>query len=310
MEHLVQGALIGGHESNFHFTINPKFKAEIVSSIEKIKTEQKIQYDFSVQDKATNSIAFNLDYSVALDKNGNNIERPAGHGTLIHNLNVIDSDIIFIRNIDNIQHQQKALTSTITRKALAAILLDFQKSVFNILKKGEINYNEITELNSTYKLNFTDDQLKDSEFVTNHLNRPIRICGMVKNEGEPGGGPFWVIDKTGLEKRQIIEKSQISDDNTQLKLMEKATHFNPVELICAVKDFKGEKFNLLDFVNEDEYFIVNKTQNGKEIKYIEQAGLWNGAMSNWITLFYEIDSDCFSPVKTVLDLLNPLHQGS
>ena len=140
-----------------------------------------------------------------------------------------------------------------------------------------------------------------------NLSRPLRVCGMVKNEGEPGGGPFWV-KKNDLESRQIIEKSQIADHSGQNALMTTATHFNPVELVCAVRDHKGKKFDLTNFVDQDQYFIVHKTQEGQPIQYIEQPGLWNGAMANWLTLFYEIDSACFSPVKTVMDLLKPAHR--
>lgn len=149
----------------------------------------------------------------------------------------------------------------------------------------------------------------DKNFILDFFNRPIRICGMVKNEGQPGGGPFWVTDAAGQLRRQIVEKSQIANDPQQLGMIIKSTHFNPVEIVCSIKNFEGKNFNLDNFKNEDLYFIVHKTHQGKSIQYVEEPGLWNGGMEKWITLFYEIESDCFSPVKTVIDLLKPMHRG-
>lgn len=311
-EQLIQGNQIGASRSTFHFTIDSAFKEKIEQSIEEIGsvTAADIKVEFSVQDPLTDSVAFSEKLEPFIDANGNITSRPSGHGALIKNLNLIDADIAFIKNIDNIQHLSKAEPSLNTRQVLAGALLQFQDEVFNILSKIERGHafeSSVKTLNDKYDLRLNEELMKREQYVGEQLNRPIRICGMVKNEGEPGGGPYWVKSAQG-ESRQIIEKSQFSADPEQLNLMKDATHFNPVELVCGLRDAKGKKFNLLDFVNEEQYFIVHKTLEGQQIQYIEQPGLWNGAMANWITLFYEIDSICFSPVKTVFDLLGSLHR--
>jgi len=312
-EHIIQGAKIAGDNTNFHFTIDPKFQDEIKRSIQIIREISGIdfQYFFSEQDQNTHAYAFDKDNQLALDENQKPIRRPAGHGTLIDNLNAIDSDLIFIKNIDNVQHYRKAGVSLSTKRILGGLTLQFQTKVFEIIEALNSNNNDslvlVSTLNSDYNLDLSETQLNDKTFLMDYFNRPIRVCGMVKNEGQPGGGPFWVSDDKGNLSKQIIEKSQIASDTDQLSISLHATHFNPVELICAVRNYKGEKFNLKEFVDENQYFLVNKTHEGKEISYIEKPGLWNGGMFDWLTLFYEIDSQCFSPVKTVLDLLNPLH---
>lgn len=309
-EHLIQSEQIGGKKSKLHFTINPAFEEEILSTLKEVDSD--LVCSFSAQSEDTHSIAFTEQLETAKDRFDNLILRPAGHGALINNLNSQDADLLFIRNIDNIQHQNKAKTSLTSRKALAAKLLEFRDEVHNVISKIARDHafeSSLTTLNNKYNLRLSEKQLVSPNEVFKALNKPMRICGMVKNEGEPGGGPFWVADENGIETRQIIEKSQISDHPEQLALMQTATHFNPVELFCCVRDYKGDKFDLLEFVNESTYFVVDKTNEGQAIKYIEQPGLWNGAMANWLTLFYEIDSDCFSPVKTVMDLLNEAHLG-
>lgn len=310
-EHLLQGVTIAHNQARFHFTINKDFEAHIEESIaiQTKRDEEDYIVRFSEQNPETNSYAFDDQFEVAFDKNGGMIRRPAGHGALIHNLDSINADIVFIRNIDNMQHLDKAQTSIETRKALAGILLNFQAEVHNCLKKldrGDAFSSSASAIHQKYDLRMDKEQLGNAEYVRKFFNRPIRICGMVKNEGEPGGGPFWVKNK-GWTNRQIVEKSQIADRPEHLKLMETATHFNPVELVCAVKNSAGNKFKLLDYVNDDQYFIVHKTQEGRAIQYIEQPGLWNGAMANWLTLFVEIDSSCFSPVKTIMDLHKDAH---
>ncbi|MBD3638908.1 MAG: DUF4301 family protein [Crocinitomicaceae bacterium] len=312
-EHLIQGSTIGNSSSQFHFTINKQFEDEIKASLRQVEQDYGVTYNFSFseQDPDTHSIAFTPDLEPAANGSGKIITRPAGHGALIKNLNKIIADLVFIRNIDNMQHQEKATASNQTRQQLAGALLRFQDDIREILEKVTNNENfseDVRSFNETYDMRIPDDLFGDREFVLNYFNRPLRVCGMVKNEGAPGGGPFWVKNN-GYLTRQIIEKSQIDDHPEQIKLMETATHFNPVELVCSVRDYTGNKFDLSQFVDEHQYFIVHKTQEGKSIQYIEQPGLWNGAMAHWLTLFYEIDSACFSPVKTVMDLLKPAHQG-
>lgn len=310
-EHLIQGYYLGGNECTFHFTINENYKTQILKNKEILEefTGLKYNLDWSIQDPTTNSVAFNENLT-PLEIDGKVVTRPSGHGALLHNLNSIDSDIVFIRNIDNIQHSDKSETSIRTRKLLGAKLIDFRESVKQILQGLEIDF-EVTEkidfLNHTFNLRLSDEQITDKEFMKSYLNRPMRICGMVVNEGQPGGGPFWVKNSNGIEQRQIIEKAQLSTQTDQLKLVTRSTHFNPNEIVCYLKDYKGNKFNLLDFANSEQYFVVKKKMNGQDITFIENPGLWNGGMANWLTLFYEIDAKCFSPVKTVLDLLKKPH---
>ncbi len=308
-EHILQGTKIAGEKANFHFTINEKYKTEINHSIQILKEITGIDFSstYSEQNPETHSTAFNQNNEVAKENNIP-IIRPSGHGALIHNLNSIQSDLIFIKNIDNIQHYNKANTALATKKALGGLLLNFQADVFHFLNSiNESNWENLAlKLNTHYNLSISDANLQSKDWLFTYFNRPIRVCGMVKNEGQAGGGPFWTADKEGNESKQIIEKAQFSP--SQLSIILHATHFNPVDIVCSTVTYTNTKFNLLDFVNEELYFIVNKTQNGQNIKYIENPGLWNGGMYNWLTLFYEINSSCFSPVKTVLDLLKPLHQ--
>jgi len=308
-EHILQGSKIAGEKADFHFTINEEYKTEINHSIQILKEITGIDFSstYSEQNPNTHSTAFTSTNEIAKENN-KSIVRPSGHGALIHNLNMINSDLVFIKNIDNIQHYNKANTALSTKKALGGILLRFQNDVFYFLNAtNNSNWQKLAEdLNTTYNLSISPINLQNKDWLINYFNRPIRVCGMVKNEGQAGGGPFWTKDKNGNLSKQIIEKAQF--DSSQLSIMLHATHFNPVDIVCSVNTYQNTKFNLLDFVNNDLYFIVNKTQNGQKIKYIENPGLWNGSMYNWLTLFYEIHPDCFSPVKTVLDLLKPLHQ--
>ena len=244
--------------------------------------------------------------------------RPGGHGALIENLNGLDADIVFIKNIDNVI-QDESETITLYKKALAGILLESQQKITGYLSKlDKISENEISEI-----VIFIDEKLNNkviSDFIKytlEHkiiylkevLNRPIRVCGMVKNEGEPGGGPFWVNDSKGNVTLQIVETAQLDLTNeNQVLIAKNATHFNPVDLVCAIKDYKGSKFDLRDYIDENSGFIVDKNKEGKLLKGYELPGLWNGAMANWITIFVEVPLITFNPVKTVNDLLKAAHQ--
>lgn len=313
-EHILQGTQIGGEKARFHFTINAIFEAEIMHSIKILReiTGLDFYFEFSEQDEASNSIAFTLEGEPLPNKLGELITRPAGHGALVSNLNQVDTDLIFIRNIDNVQHQDHAYQSAQSRKMLSGVLLQFQERVFSILALIDdgARYEELLDkLNSDYQLEINPSDFKNAKKMHALLNRPVRICGMVRNEGQPGGGPFWIKDNDGNISRQIVEKSQISNKSTQLMMLIKSTHFNPVEIVCAPKNYKGEKFDLNNYRDDSQYFIVQKTHKGIPVQFIEEPGLWNGGMAHWNTLFYEIDNDCFSPVKTVLDLLKPLHRS-
>jgi hypothetical protein len=246
--------------------------------------------------------------------------RPGGHGALIENLNNLDADIIFIKNIDNII-QNNVEKTALYKKGLAGVLIELQQQTFTYLREIEtqkVEHENIDEiilfLKEKLNTKISDDfhafsfENKLSK-IKEALNRPIRVCGMVKNEGEPGGGPFWVRDEKGNLSLQIVESSQVDLTNThQHKILDSATHFNPVDLVCGIKNYKNEKFDLTQFVDHNTGFIVEKTILDKKIKAYELPGLWNGAMAKWLTVFVQVPLLTFNPVKTVNDLLKPAHQ--
>ena len=233
-------------------------------------------------------------------------------------MNNLNADIVFIKNIDNVI-QNHIETVALYKKALAGILIQFQETIFNYLKL--LDNESVSNENLTEIVNFLVNKLNISvsedfskytkeskvDYLQNVLNRPIRVCGMVKNEGEPGGGPFWVRDKRGVTFLQIIETSQVESD--QQKILENATHFNPVDLVCGTKNYQGQNFDLTKFVDKKTGFIVERNKNGKALKAYELPGLWNGAMAKWLTIFVEVPLITFNPVKTVNDLLKPTHQS-
>jgi len=304
-------------KTKIHFTISKEHQSEF----EKITAQHDgFEITFSYQQSATDTLAVNPDNTPFRLENGELFFRPGGHGALIENLNALQSDIIFIKNIDNVSHNH--LNNIIQyKKMLGGVLLQIQFQVFkflNVLDKKDfttVSLKEIIDfvqnkLQITLNEDFEQYQLDfQIESLQKKLNKPIRVCGMVKNEGEPGGGPFWVKDENGKVSLQIVETSQIDVNNEkQAGIVANATHFNPVDLVCSIKNYKNEKFNLIDFVDENAGFIVDKTKNGKPIKAFELPGLWNGAMAKWITIFVEVPIFTFNPVKTVNDLLKPTHQ--
>ena len=234
--------------------------------------------------------------------------RPAGHGALIENLNEIDADLIFIKNIDNVTTDARRGDTVRYKKVLAGVLLDLQGRAFEYLKALEVGGAELEPI-----AEFIEKQLcvklpteYDSALLRAVLDRPIRVCGMVRNEGEPGGGPFWVGNPDGTESLQIAESSQIAPDD--LPLMQSATHFNPVDLVCGVRDSKGCKFDLRRYTDPATGFISSKSSGGRDLRAQELPGLWNGAMAKWNTVFVDVPVTTFSPVKVVQDLLRPQHQ--
>ncbi len=310
--------------SNLHFTVSEEHRSDFETIVNEIKSKleaknnSSIFVKYSYQDKATDVIALDLEGNPFREENGQLVFRPGGHGALIENLNTLHADIIFIKNIDNVIQNHIEIV-TLYKKALAGIVIQIQETVFNYLhlldSGGTSNeiLNEIVNFLAA-KLNITAPEdfskyTKESkmEYLQTILNRPIRVCGMVKNEGEPGGGPFWVRDTKGNIFLQIIEASQI--EKNQLKILEKATHFNPVDLVCATKNYQGQQFDLTQFVDKNTGFIVEKNKNGKPLKAYELPGLWNGAMAKWLTVFVEVPLITFNPVKTVNDLLKPAHQA-
>ncbi|NMH27045.1 DUF4301 family protein [Flavobacterium silvaticum] len=327
-EHLREGARYASSDgiSNLHFTISEGHRQGFEEIVSKVKPaiEQRtgidIKINFSYQHQSTDTIAVDMDNKPFRDKEGNLVFRPGGHGALIRNLSEIDADIVFIKNIDNVIQNHDAII-TLYKKALGGLLLELQQEVFSLLNQIEAgNANEafaeeaISFLKKKLHVTIPPDFGKYTrenkiDFIFEKLNRPLRICGMVKNEGEPGGGPFWVVGQQGNVSLQIVETSQVEmRDPQQTAIVEKSTHFNPVDIVCSVKDYKGKKFNLPDFVDHERGFIVQKQKDGRDLKGYELPGLWNGAMAKWNTVFVEVPLVTFNPVKTVNDLLKPAHQ--
>ncbi len=329
-EHLLEATLYASsnQKAHLHFTISEAHKSMFKAKLAQIRpvleaeTGTEFLVDFSYQNKATDTIAITTQDTLFRTPEGKLVFRPSGHGALLENLNALNHDIIFIKNIDNIVVYRKNKHVSEYRKLLAGVLLETQKQVFLYLKC--LDNDSITEaklleiagfvtqkLCATIDANFDDfAPSKKVSYLHNRLNRPIRVCGMVKNEGEPGGGPFWVKDANGTISLQIVEFAQIDlSVQAQQNIVKNATHFNPTDLVCGVKDYKGNKFNLQNFVDHSAAFITTKSQNGTTIKALELPGLWNGSMAYWNSIFVEIPLETFNPVKTVNDLLKPAHQN-
>ena len=326
-EHLYECAYYASSNgvSHLHFTVSESHQSqfeEIVNDI-KIKVEKEsgtlINTSYSYQNKNTDTIAVDLSDNPFRDESGKLVFRPGGHGALIENLNNLDADVVFIKNIDNVI-QNHTESMALNKKALAGILVEIQQKVFNYLIKIEeakdINLEEIiafakNNLNIQIQADFSKYSFENKiGYIKELLDRPIRVCGMVKNEGETGGGPFWVRDSKGAVSLQIVETSQVDlTIANQAKILADSTHFNPVDLVCGILNYKNEKFDLTRFVDVNSGFIVEKNKNGKPLKGYELPGLWNGAMAKWITVFVEVPLITFNPVKTVNDLLKDAHQS-
>ncbi|MDP4798360.1 MAG: DUF4301 family protein [Crocinitomicaceae bacterium] len=290
------------NDTQINFTIQPQFEDEIKLHLKSLNL--LVQLNFSYQEESTNAFCFD-EHEELIEANGVPLLRPAGHGALLENLNEIDSDIILIKNIDNVQHTSKSELTAETWKEATGVLIKFQRE----LKELSNNYSieKLNALNSVYQFLSPSeiDGINEAKF-TSLINRPSRVCGMVKNEGEPGGGPFWV-EVSGNVTKQIIEKIQISNDSDQQDIVSGSTHFNPVFIVASKTDCNGKRLNLLDFRDNEAFFVVEKSQQGKKVFYRELPGLWNGAMSNWNTIFLDIPSETFSPVKTIVDLTKVAH---
>ena len=327
-EHLVEGALYACNDAgqvHLHFTVSPNHK-ELFRQTAEAKTPEyerrlgvKFNIDFSEQKPSTDTIAADSDNKLFRDE-GKLLFRPGGHGALIENLNDISADVVFIKNIDNVVQDAFKPVTVHYKKLIAGVLVHYQRQIFEYLNRidsGKYNHAELIEMlyflqNELCIKNHETKMLEDAElalYIKSKLNRPLRVCGMVKNEGEPGGGPFLTVNTDGTVSLQILESSQIDLKNPKMKqLFEKGTHFNPVDLVCALRNYKGEKFDLPCYVDKAAGFISLKSKNGKDLKALELPGLWNGAMSDWNTVFVEVPIETFNPVKTVNDLLRPEHQ--
>ena len=327
-EHLVEGALYAASngEANVHFTVSHEHMALFEKKVEEKKDGYAQKYgikyniSFSEQKPSTDTVAANPDNTPFRTEDGKLLFRPGGHGALIENLNEIHADVIFIKNIDNVVPDRLKQETIDYKQVIAGVLVTLQKKAFDYLKvldTGNYDHEQLEEMirfvqrdlccrKSDIKL------LEDAELVIylrNKLNRPMRVCGVVKNVGEPGGGPFLTYNQDGTVSLQFLESSQIDKSNAEYqKMFTEGTHFNPVDLVCAVKDYKGQPFDLPKYVDKTTGFISSKSKNGKELKALELPGLWNGAMSDWNTIFVEVPLGTFNPVKTVNDLLREQHQ--
>lgn len=316
-EHLVEGAqyAAAGGEVKIHFTVSPehltRFEALLAEKIPGYESRFGVKYriSFSVQDPSTDTLAVNPDCTPFRRADGRLLFRPAGHGALIGNLGKIDADIVFVKNIDNVTTDARRGDTVLYKKALAGVLLALQERIFEYLMALEVPGAELEPIAAFIENELCVKLPKDygTPLLRWVLNRPIRVCGMVRNEGEPGGGPFWVAGADGLETLQIAESNQIAPEKREL--MRLATHFNPVDLVCSFRTSKGGRFDLQEFVDPATGFISRKSDGGRELLAQELPGLWNGAMARWNTVFVEVPITTFSPVKVVTDLLRPEHQG-
>lgn len=328
-EHMVEAAFYACDDKDIatvHFTVSPEHMDGFKQKVEEVKSRYenrfgiRYQISFSVQKPSTDTIAVDMNNQPFRESDGSLLFRPGGHGALIENMNDLQADIVFVKNIDNVVPDHLKAITYLYKKAIGAMLAELQTEVFSMLialDNPEINDDRIHDMaaycNEKLSIRFTGDFRRLSktakiELLQKKLNRPIRICGMVKNEGEPGGGPFWVKGKDDSISLQIVESSQINLRNEdQQKILKASTHFNPVDLVCGLKNYKGENFDLTSFVDPDTGFISEKSKDGKKLKAQELPGLWNGAMADWITIFVEVPVITFNPVKVVNDLLRKEH---
>ena len=330
-EHMVEGAMYAKNSDDavvIHFTVSPEHLPAFTKLASEIKAKYERQFgvkftlNFSVQKPSTDTIAVDGRNNPFRNQDGSLIFRPGGHGALLDNLNDLDADIIFLKNIDNIVPDRLKEQTVTYKKILAGILLDLQLKVFEYLSELEDNTSredlifEIRKFIETYlgyRLPSGFSAMKTEErrqVLIKILNRPIRVCGMVKNTGEPGGGPFWVEQEDGSMSLQILESSQFNlEDEKHRQVFKKATHFNPVDIVISPYNYKGEKFDLKKFRDPNTGFISLKSKDGMELKALELPGLWNGAMADWNTVFVEVPGITFNPVKSINDLLRPEHQN-
>ena len=321
-EHLFESnayGMQGDGKCRIHFTLAPQHIDRVQSYFEdKFK---QIEYDhvelsFSSQDSSTDTLALTKENEPFRDSNGMLVFRPSGHGALIHNLQKLETDVIFIKNIDNVTVRGNLTDTILYKQVLAGVLIELQSKVFRYLDsldQGEDKLDEALEFIQNWfqpglPMGMNREQLV--QYARLRLDRPIRVCGMVRNEGEPGGGPFWVRTQGGQISKQIVERSQVDlNDPQQVRILMSSTHFNPVDLVCSIRNRKGENYHLDEFIDYTAGFVTEKFQQGAVLKALEWPGLWNGAMALWNTVFVEVPVTTFNPVKTVNDLLRPGHQS-
>jgi len=314
-EHLTEGAQYASSNNNvnIHFTVSHEHKKSFIKLLNVLipqyekKYNLKYNIEMSEQKPSTDTIAVNMDNTVFRNLDGTLLFRPSGHGALIENLNDIDADLIFIKNIDNVTLENLRRDTIKYKKILAYVLISLQQKIFQFIRdidSGMADINKIHEF-ITKELGTKLQNKTSLNEYRKILNRPLRVCGMVKNTGAPGGGPFWVNGQNGIINLQIVESSQIAPESKDI--MNQAEYFNPVDLVCGVRDFNGNKFDLTQYIDKNTGFIAEKSQNGTPLRAMERPGLWNGAMANWNTIFVAVPASTFTPVKVVNDLLNSSH---
>lgn len=328
-EHLIEGIQYGigkNKQVQIHFTVSPEheegFVKEISQHLPRLQEQAGLAFtlSYSHQKKSTDTIAVNEANEPFLEDDGSLLFRPAGHGALLENLNEVAADLIFIKNIDNVVPDRLKPVTKSYKMALAGLLLEVQARVFEALKVlEEVSSQSVSKAQEVYVSDLGGivpqtlqgaSLTEQAAFFQAKLNRPIRVCGMVKNTGEPGGGPFWIQEKDGTQSLQILETAQIDLNNSESKQhFQASTHFNPVDLVCGTRDYRGQAFDLLQFRDMNTGFITEKSKSGKVLKALELPGLWNGAMAHWNTLFVEVPLITFNPVKTINDLLREEHQA-
>lgn len=330
-EHLVEGALYAkGNDGTvrIHFTVSPEHRPFFEKLLSEVRGRYEaafgVRYDisFSVQDPDTDIMAVNADNTPFLREDGTVLKRPAGHGALLRNLNAMDADVVILKNIDNVVRQNLLDDTVLWKKVLCGKLLELRGRIYDYLTRLEpvLEDSDKSALLCDEITGFLDKEMcvavpelpqaERASFLFRKLNRPVRVCGMVKNAGEPGGGPFVCLDADGSTSLQILEKAQIDmNDAASVKMLKESTHFNPVDVVCCIKDFRGNVFDLQQFVDPTTGLVSEKSYEGRALKAQELPGLWNGSMSDWNTVFVETPLTTFNPVKTVFDLLRPEHKG-
>ncbi|MDH5563624.1 MAG: DUF4301 family protein [Nitrospirota bacterium] len=307
-----------------HLTVSAQFETQVKAALEKVQQQElqrgnELELTVSIQKSSTDTIALNAQGEPFRDNEGLLVFRPGGHGALLENLNDYQGDIVFISNIDNVVPDHLKDLIVEWRMTLGGYLLEVQDKIFHLLHQLELGQPTLIEEVEAFVHRHLHDQFPQSyDRLTSQqkaiqlkqfLNRPLRVCGVVPNTGDPGGGPFWVQQADGSQSRQIIEQSQVDPESkSQQELFASATHFNPVDIVCGVRNYQRKPFNLMTFSDPNTSFISHKSYQGRDLKALEWPGLWNGGMANWITLFVEIPRATFNPVKTFLDWLHPNHQ--
>ena len=326
-EHFAEalGYANSGGDVRMHFTVPPDSTERFGREEERAKelfSSAGVSFDvtYSAQDPETDTVAVTMDNAPVRTADGSPVRRPAGHGALLGNLDALSGDLVFIKNIDNVAREELLAETVFWKKALGGVLLSARREIFRYL--GELSSPGFSESLAEEMASFCARELfldlsralegpspeERKERLVRALDRPVRVCGVVKNEGEPGGGPFWT-ETGGGESLQIVESAEVDrNSSSQMEVWESSTHFNPVDIVCSARNFRGEKFDLFDFVDDEAGIIAEKSFGAERIKALELPGLWNGSMAGWITVFVEVPASTFNPVKTVFDLLRPAHR--